>query len=173
MAVGLLTPSAGLAPCHIKDPCIFMDVGNGLFTLVELSCAGQLKDFTLRAKKVKEKGLFYVYAYKAGLEYPLHRLLLGLAPGDERQGDHINGYTLDNRKDNLRIASCSANSLNCNRRRANATGFAGVSFHGRSRKFTARIYIEGKRTCLGYFETPEQAAAAYTSKHEELINKWL
>src|SRR3990167_2041420 len=35
----------------------------------------------------------------------MHRVILGLMWGDPRQGDHINGNKLDNRRHNLRIVT--------------------------------------------------------------------
>src|SRR5882762_4759564 len=56
----------------------------------------------------------------------MHRLILQLARGDRREGDHKNGDTLDYRRNNLRIAE---HRQNCeNRRRPhprNTSGFKG------------------------------------------------
>lgn len=42
----------------------------------------------------------------------MNRYILGLEYGDKRQGDHINGNTLDNRKKNLRVATHLQNMMN-------------------------------------------------------------
>src|SRR5689334_13920703 len=42
----------------------------------------------------------------------MHREILGLARGEKIQGDHINGNTLDNRRENLRRASHGQNQHN-------------------------------------------------------------
>lgn len=43
-----------------------------------------------------------------GYSIRMHRELLGLGRGDPRQGDHINGDRLDNRRANLRILPSQA-----------------------------------------------------------------
>jgi hypothetical protein len=84
----------------------------------------------------------------------LHQFLTGL-----ELVDHANGDGLDNRRCNLRLATFSQNCANRRPRTDTATGFKGVSRLGN--KWRARIQIDGRRTVLGSFATPEQAAAAY------------
>lgn len=42
----------------------------------------------------------------------LHRAVLNLLPGDPRQGDHIDGRRLNNRRSNLRIVTPAENAQN-------------------------------------------------------------
>ena len=90
----------------------------------------------------------------------MHRLILGI-DNPKIQGDHRNGDTLDNRRDNLRIASNSENGCNRKRRTDNSSGFKGVRFYIPNKKWLARIGIKGKRKHLGYFLTREEAYIAY------------
>jgi hypothetical protein len=90
----------------------------------------------------------------------MHRLILGLQCGDKRQGDHINGDTLDNRRSNLRIVTTSRGN-NQNRDLHRAGRLPGCCFHKASRKWVARILQFGKRQSLGYYDTEIQANAAY------------
>ncbi len=96
-----------------------------------------------------------------GKKYKAHRLAWFYVYGTwPRSVDHINGDTLDNRLCNLRAASHAENHQN--RRTANKgtkVGTLGVDVH--NGMFRARITKAGKQTHLGYFETPEQAYAAY------------
>src|ERR1700743_203318 len=57
----------------------------------------------------------------------MHRYLLGLDKGDKSRGDHINCDTIDNRDDNLRIASHAQNQHNKRIQRNNTSGYKGVT----------------------------------------------
>ena len=82
--------------------------------------------------------------------------------------DHINGIPSDNRIANLREASMSENL--CNQRRPhshNRSGILGVQWKKDRNKFRARIVISGKEKHLGYFDSKEDAQAAYASAKKE------
>ncbi len=94
----------------------------------------------------------------------MHREIMGVTPGE--QVDHIaTGQTLDNRKSNLRIASVAQNCANRRKRTDNTSGYKGVTFYPRNGKWMAQLCtrVDGRRSnrFLGYFDTPEAAAAAY------------
>jgi hypothetical protein len=55
-----------------------------------------------------------------------HRLVMGLALGDRRQVDHINGNRLDNRRCNLRVCTARENRRNAKKRKDNTSGYKGV-----------------------------------------------
>ena len=80
--------------------------------------------------------------------------------------DHINQDKLDNRRENLRVASKSLNALN-SRKSKGKVPFRGVFFNTQADKYTARITINGKTLHLGYFDEPEIAHAAYLIKQKE------
>lgn len=75
--------------------------------------------------------------------------------------DHINLNKRDNRIENLRLASPAQNSANASLRIDNTSGYRGVTFEPRRKKWIAILGHEGKRKQLGSFSTPEEAAAAY------------
>ena len=90
----------------------------------------------------------------------MHREILGLAPADERVVDHVNPrMTLDNRRENLRIAIPLQNCWNRGVQSNNKSGFKGVSHKGNT--FRARIRVHGKLICLGSRNTPEEASSLY------------
>lgn len=76
-------------------------------------------------------------------------------------GDHKNGNTLNNTRDNLRIATRQQNSQNRKRSRNNVSGYKGVSWHRQKNKWQATIRIDGKNKFLGYFDNPQLAHEAY------------
>lgn len=75
--------------------------------------------------------------------------------------DHINGNGLDNRRENLRLATRSQNSINRGKQSNNKSGYKGVSWNKRDKRWTAQITINKHIINLGGFDTPEQAYEAY------------
>jgi len=87
----------------------------------------------------------------------MHQMLMMIPRG--MRGDHINGDTLDNRKQNLRIVTHSQNLWNMGAR--DGKRFKGIDYREQKGKWRARIMIDRQVTFLGYFDTDEEAARAY------------
>jgi hypothetical protein len=85
--------------------------------------------------------------------------------------DHKDGDGLNNRWANLREATYTQNQWNTGVMVANTSGFKGVCFNKRLKKFQAAIRVRGKIRHLGLYPTAEEAAAAYCGAsillHEE------
>lgn len=79
----------------------------------------------------------------------------------ECQIDHINGDKRDNRIANLREATSRQNMANSKRRSDNTSGFKGVRKARSPGKWWAYIYVDGKGTYLGTYDSPELAHQAY------------
>jgi hypothetical protein len=77
--------------------------------------------------------------------------------------DHKNRNSLDNRKENLRVASRSQNAINWLRKNKYGRGVCLVGG-----LFQARIAVNGKRKFIGCFKTPEEARAAYDAAAKQL-----
>jgi len=71
--------------------------------------------------------------------------------------EHINGNTLDNRKNNLRICEKKLNPINCKIYENNTSGQKGVSYLKRLNKWQATINYNKKSHYLGVFENFEDA----------------
>ena len=91
-----------------------------------------------------------------GKHYTIYmaREILGLKKGDKRQADHINHNTLNNRRLNLRIATCQQNHFN----RKNPKGYCWAKH---AKKYQAYIMLNGRQVHLGLFHTAEKAHGAY------------
>jgi hypothetical protein len=99
----------------------------------------------------------------------MHRQVLGLEHGDPRQGDHINGVRLDNRRCNLRIAPRAEkdNLQNQGSQAGSVSRYRGVSWGGRQRKWKAQVTLNYKTHHLGYFDDEAEAAAVAAAFRRE------
>jgi len=97
----------------------------------------------------------------------MHRQILGLTKQDKVQVDHKSGVRIDNQRGNLRICTNSQNQMNKGPQSNNTSGYKGV--HKQRKKWKAEIRFDGKRKCLGVYETPELAHKAYC-KAAAIIN---
>lgn len=86
--------------------------------------------------------------------WPMHRAILGLAPGDPGSVDHINHDRLDNRRCNLRLVTPAQNSQNLPAHR----GKRGVHWDATRGRWIAVVFFEGVSRFLGRFETEDEAA---------------
>lgn len=107
------------------------------------------------------------YSKQNGKEVHLHKLITRT----DRYTiiDHINRNKLDCRRENLRIADKSINSLNRDAQANSRFGISGVSYDKRSRKYRAYAKLEGKQIFLGYHETVEDAILARKTFEKEVI----
>jgi hypothetical protein len=105
--------------------------------------------------------------------YTLHRLVWIYFNGDIPDGahiDHINRDRKNNRIENLRLAPNGHldNAQNKTLEIKNTSGFVGVNFHKKNKKWTASIGVNGKRIYLGSFSSAEGASEAYVKAKKEL-----
>jgi hypothetical protein len=81
--------------------------------------------------------------------------------------DHINGDKGDNRIVNLREVTRAENNKNKSRYKQNSSGFTGVGWHKVTKKWAAKIRVDGRDYHLGVFASIEAAkeARAAAEKH--------
>lgn len=106
------------------------------------------------------------------VNYRAHRLAWFLMTGKwpENQIDHINGIKSDNRFCNLREATHSQNNANKSKTVKNVSGYKGICKV--NSRWRALIKVDGKKIHLGYYDTPEEAHAAYVAKSKELFGEY-
>ena len=84
--------------------------------------------------------------------------------------DHINGNVLDNRLENLRVATSLLNNKNNKQRKRKKNGLPqGVSQRRPNSRCTSVIVHRGKPHSLGTYDTAEEASAVYQNAKEILI----
>ena len=116
-----------------------------------------------RAGSLKSGG--YRHLMLHGTRYEEHRLAWFYVHGVWPVGevDHINRVKDDNRIANLREVTRSENQQNITLQSNNTSGYRGVIFSKRERRWIAQIGIHGKLKYLGSFNSPEVAYEAYKS----------
>ena len=87
----------------------------------------------------------------------MHRFILG---NDSPATDHVDGDGLNNQRSNLRPATRVENGRNRKIQKHSAP-YKGVSFFKATGKWQGRASKLGNNVHLGFFPTPELAAAAY------------
>ena len=82
--------------------------------------------------------------------------------------DHIDRNKANNRIENLREATIAENGQNRKLNANSTSGFKGVYWDARKRKWRGLIQLNKKKHALGYFDTPEEAHTAYAIAKAEL-----
>ena len=140
-----------------------IQLSQGLVGLIDEEDA----EFVLRWKwyAIRSKHTFYVIRNHPASEdrgrqtVRLHRELLK-AP-EVMEVDHINGNGLDNRRCNIRLATCAQNSRNRRSLIGSTSHYLGVSWHKTNLRWQAQIQAEGRQIHLGVFVDEVDAAKAY------------
>lgn len=100
----------------------------------------------------------------------MHRFIMNYDGNDYI--DHINNNSLDNRKNNLRIASPQENMMN-RKSSINVTSqYIGVSFDKTRNKWKAYITIDNKFKYLGRFKSEQDAAKARDEATKKFYNEF-
>ncbi len=113
----------------------------------------------------------YAQTGKFGHTVRFSRVVMDAPEGKEV--DHINRNRLDNRKTNLRIVSHRGNMSNVGCQKKSKTKIAGVYWHKHRHKYFAELKVDGKRFCLGAYETLEEAREARKRAEEKYRKPFL
>lgn len=137
--------------------------------------------FTWKVKKRGSKGIFnkagskdhkgYIQICIDGKKYAAHRLAWIYINGSlgYESLDHIDGVKDNNKINNLRLANVSENGQNIRNPKKNSkSGFLGVYFNKRAKKYHAQITINGKLIYLGLHETADRAHDAYVDAKRKI-----
>lgn len=95
------------------------------------------------------------------------RMVTGEDPGN-MQVDHIDVNPLNNRWDNLRLATQSSNNHNMKKPSTNTSGVKGVSWCSERKMWKAQLCTNGKRKHIGRFVNKEDATEAIREYREKM-----
>ena len=118
-------------------------------------------------KKHDYKGIRILKMHRVVMERVIGRKL-----ADDEFIDHIDGDGLNNTRENLRIVDVSENLANSKVWKNNSSGYRGVSYHKRNKRWQAKIHFKGKLTHLGWYDTPEEASRAYERGAREIFGEF-
>ena len=96
--------------------------------------------------------------------YYWHRLVWEHFNGAKPGGmdiDHANNDTADNRVENLQLLTHKQNTQRSRANTNNSTGYPGVTWNKRKRRYTSQIGVDGRAKYLGLFDDPKEAYQAY------------
>jgi hypothetical protein len=112
------------------------------------------------------------YARRAARGEPvlyLHRIVMGVEPGDAREVDHISRDTLDNRKSNLRLCTHAQNRQNTKGHDNCTSQHRGVSWDKERRKWKVQVKVDGRNRIIGRYADEDEAARAAVAARRELM----
>jgi len=147
--------------------CRLIPLTQGQYTIVWASDYEWLMQWKWYAERRPDTGMFYAARSETvdsgkKVNIYIHRQILGLKQGDSKEVDHVYSHnTLDNRRSNLRVTDNYGQAQNTGKKRFNTSGYKGVSWDKEKRRWIAQIVANGNYKFLGYYDTKEEAYAAY------------
>jgi hypothetical protein len=132
---------------------------------------GRVVGFELKDPARPDK--VYMATKIGGQHFCIHKLVwlwhYGVLP---EQLDHINRNSVDNRIENLRLASSCENMSNRKIFSNNTSGCKGVSWHKQHNRWFAYVNVRKKRKNLGYFDDLELAELVSTEARDLYHGKY-
>jgi hypothetical protein len=123
-----------------------------------------------KAGSLHSKGYWVVRFNKFG-PVMAHLIVWNMHNGDIPEGmdiDHIDGNKLNNKLENLRLATRSENFYNVGLKKNNTSGAKGVCWNKQNQNWRVRVHIDKKVIEIGSFEDFEMAAlvaSEFRAKH--------
>ena len=161
-------------PLPLEGATVEIPLSQGFVAVVDAIDA-DLSQFKWSA--ANEKGKVYAFRrVKIGFNQHkkewLHRVILERVLGRQLEGkeftDHRNSNGIDDRRENLRLATQRQNTANRKLNKNNTSGYKGVHFNRNNNSWIAEISSGNEKFNLGRFDNPQDAYAAYCKAAREL-----
>ena len=104
-----------------------------------------------------------LYEYRVMKTHKIHRLVANAFidnPNNKQCVDHKNNDKTNNHINNLRFATSNENQHNRKLSNNNTSGYKGISWHKRVKKWYAQIKIDGISIHIGYYDDLDDAKTA-------------
>jgi hypothetical protein len=156
-------------PLHVEERfpfkidgeyCTFIKLTRGFISIVSIGDYPNLATRKWQATKSRQTYYAVRTTMQGGKRHvQMHAEILG----DRYSGfgDHKDRNGLDNWRGNLRVSTIQQNSFNRSITTNNSSGYKGVSWFSKTRKWRAVIRVNGVLISLGLFKLAEDAARAY------------
>jgi hypothetical protein len=159
-----------IRPIRVVGDVAYVPLTRGYEAVIDAADVPLVEPYNWKAKPAFNR----IYAYsskwdsvnKRKVEVIMHRIINGTPAGYAT--DHIDLDTLNNRRSNLRTATNLENARNKAISPHNTTGYKGVAWDKRIKKWIARIRDGQRQRHLGVFSSPLEAYAAYCQAAKEI-----
>lgn len=145
---------------RVENGVVFIDLTQGQVAMIDADDLPLVQGYRWYAVKV-EKTFYAVTNIRINgkrQQLRMHNAVLPLIEG--YTPDHRNRVGVDNRRGNLRYANPKQQAQNQSRRTTNSSGYRGVSWDNKKRKWLVQAHINGKNTVIGAFDKIEDAISA-------------
>lgn len=153
-----------------------MLISKKYIVLVDDDVVDMLLNYTWYVKKKPQNIYARAYVKKPNGKLQqifMHRLILGIDKEPSKQCDHINHNGLDNRRENLRIATSFQNQGNKRKTQLSASSlYKGVSWDTQKKLWVAEIGCNYKHIKIGRFKIEKDAASAYNEAAKKQFNEF-
>lgn len=137
-----------------------------LKVLIDLDDIEECKKYKWYIQKVNDGDYFRVCTCPNGKTIKLHRFIMKVTD-ENYEIDHIDGNTLNNRKNNLRICLHIDNMKNQKLNKNNTSGYKGVWLDKNRNVWVAEIHVNNKKIILGY-DTDKEKVIKLRQEAEEM-----
>jgi hypothetical protein len=143
----------------------------GLHTIIDECDYEELSKYKWNA--LFSRGSFYAARWGKNAEGKRRHIFMhSVILNGVKMTDHINGCTLDNRRENLRECTPSQNQANKHKLIAFTSIYKGVAFYKPYGCWRAQICKDRKVMHIGYFASEAEAARKYDEKAKELFGEY-